>query len=107
MGVVILIYALRMLHKIIERFSIPGLRTGMVSGYYGEPPKWMYWMKQSSVYFAGLMVMKFIVGLLFALFPWLGMVGDFLLSWTEGNKKVQVFFVMFVRTPTLPPLDIC
>jgi len=40
--------------------------------------------------------MKIIVGLLFAIFPWLGRVGDFLLGWTEGNRKVQIAFVMFI-----------
>lgn len=94
-GVVFLVYTLRLLHKTLEKCPIPGFRTGITSGYYGDPPKWTWWVKQSSIYFAGLMIMKFFVWVLFALFPWLGRVGDFLLSWTEGNKKVQVFFVMF------------
>ncbi|KAF8247633.1 hypothetical protein K440DRAFT_628529 [Wilcoxina mikolae CBS 423.85] len=95
LGVVILIYALRLLHKFVELCPIPGLRTGVTSGYYGDPPKWTYWTKQASIYFAGLMIMKFIVWIIFALFPWLGRVGDFLLQWTEGNRRLQVFFVMF------------
>lgn len=57
-------------------------------------------MKQAVIYFAGLMGMKFIVWIIFALCPWLGRVGDWLLAWTEGDKRLQVFFVMFVRFPT-------
>jgi hypothetical protein len=97
---VFLIYTLRLLHKTLEMCPLPGFRVGVTSGQYGDPPRWSWWMKQSSIYFAGLMIMKFFVWVLFALFPWLGRVGDFLLSWTEGNKRVQVFFVMFVRNPS-------
>lgn len=55
-------------------------------------------MKQAIVYFMGLMGMKFVVWLIFAFCPWLGHVGDWLLAWTEGDKRLQVFFVMFVST---------
>ncbi|TGZ81136.1 hypothetical protein EX30DRAFT_371811 [Ascodesmis nigricans] len=94
-GVLILIYILRVLQKIVETVPIPGLRTGTKSGYYGDPPNWIYWAKQCSIYFTGLMGMKFVVWIIFAVFPWLGRVGDWLLAWTEGNRNLQVFFVMF------------
>lgn len=57
-------------------------------------------MKQAIIYFAGLMGMKFVVWIIFALCPWLGRVGDWLLAWTEGDKRLQVFFVMFVCSPS-------
>ncbi|KAI5791960.1 vacuolar membrane protein-domain-containing protein [Geopyxis carbonaria] len=95
LGVVILIYLLRFFHKIVVICPIPGLRTGITSGYYGEPPKWRYWTKQALIYFLGLMTMKFMVWMIFAIFPWLGRVGDWLLAWTEGNRQLQIFFVMF------------
>lgn len=98
-GVVILIYALRLLNRLLELCPISYLRTGIDSGYYGDPPRWTFWMKQAAIYFTGLMIMKSIVWLIFALFPWLGMVGDYLLRWTEDNRKLQVFFVMFVSLP--------
>lgn len=44
----------------------------------------------------GLMGMKLVVWLIFALCPWLGRLGDWMLAWTEGDKRLQVFFVMFV-----------
>lgn len=50
------------------------------------------------------MGMKFVVWIIFALCPWLGRVGDWLLAWTEGDKRLQVFFVMFVRSSPAPIL---
>ena len=102
-GVVVLIYALRALQRLLALCPLPGFKTGVDSGYYGAPPRWAFWAKQAAVYFAGLMVMKFVVWLVFALFPWLGRVGDWLLAWTEGNRRLQVFFVMFVGAPARAP----
>ena len=38
--------------------------------------------------------MKLCVFIIFQLCPWIIRVGDWALRWTEGNAKVQVFFVM-------------
>lgn len=38
--------------------------------------------------------MKICVFIFFSLCPWIVAVGDWALRWTEGNEKVQVFFVM-------------
>ena len=86
---------------VLNTFKAEGLpfeacRTGITSGYYGEPPRWGWWAKQAVIYFSGLMGMKMVVWGIFELFPWLGMVGDFLLKWTEGDRMLQVGFVMFV-----------
>ncbi|CCX34062.1 vacuolar membrane protein-domain-containing protein [Pyronema domesticum] len=94
-GVIFLIYSLKFLNCILELCKLPGFRTGITSGYYGDPPQWGIWAKQSVIYFTGLMMMKFIVFIMFVLFPWLGKVGDFLLAWTEGDRRLQIFFVMF------------
>lgn len=51
-------------------------------------------MKQSLIYFIGLLSMKFIVLLIFIFLPWISHIGDWALRWTEGNEKLQVFFVM-------------
>ncbi|KAF3909707.1 hypothetical protein AA313_de0208942 [Arthrobotrys entomopaga] len=97
-GIAILIYALRIITHLCE--MLPPDNTfsyGITSGDYGNPPKASNWIKQSIIYFAGLMVMKLIVAILFAIFPIvLGKFGDFLLGWTEGNRKVQIAFVMFI-----------
>ena len=64
------------------------------SGNYGHPPRTYWWFKQSVIYFLGLMGMKFCVLILFLLLPWISRIGDWALGWTEGNERLQVFFVM-------------
>lgn len=64
------------------------------SGNYGRPPKATWWLKQSFIYFIGLLGMKICVFIAFQLCPWIVQVGDWALKWTEGNEMVQVFFVM-------------
>ncbi|KAK6512248.1 hypothetical protein TWF481_001138 [Arthrobotrys musiformis] len=97
-GIAILIYALRAITYLCELLPPDNpFSYGITSGDYGTPPKASNWIKQSVLYFAGLMFMKLIVAILFAIFPiLLGKFGDFLLGWTEGNRKVQIAFVMFI-----------
>ncbi|KAL7270543.1 hypothetical protein RUND412_006743 [Rhizina undulata] len=95
LGIAILIYILRLLNTLLLMSPFQFFKTGINSGDYGNPPKWSYWIKQTIIYFMGLMGMKFVVWIIFALCPWLGRVGDWLLAWTEGDRRLQVFFVMF------------
>jgi len=53
-------------------------------------------MKQSVIYFMGLMGMKICVLIIFLVLPWISRVGDWALRWTEGNEALQVAFVMFI-----------
>ncbi|KAI5797965.1 vacuolar membrane protein-domain-containing protein [Peziza echinospora] len=94
-GIFILIIILRLLQRLLLALPFPFWHTGITSGEYGDPPKWSSWGKQAIIYFCGLMGMKFVVWLMFEIFPWLGRFGDWLLRWTEGDKRIQVFFVMF------------
>ncbi|KAH8153358.1 uncharacterized protein LAJ45_02170 [Morchella importuna] len=94
-GIAILIVILRVLHTLLAWSPFEFFKRGINSGDYGDPPRWSWWLKQAIIYFMGLMGMKFVVWIIFALCPWLGHVGDWLLAWTEGNKRLQVFFVMF------------
>ncbi|KAL8954023.1 MAG: hypothetical protein Q9222_000145 [Ikaeria aurantiellina] len=64
------------------------------SGNYGRPARATWWLKQSFIYFIGLLGMKACVFAIFQLCPWIIRVGDWALKWTEGNATVQVFFVM-------------
>jgi len=98
-GIPILILILRLINHLLSLTNVPFLTTGMTSGYYGNPPKWTWWAKQSFFYFTGLMGMKVVVYLMFVFMPWLGAVGDWMLSWTDGDRRLQVFFVMFVSDP--------
>lgn len=40
--------------------------------------------------------MKLCVFFIIQLLPWIALVGDWALRWTEGNEALQVAFVMFV-----------
>lgn len=42
------------------------------------------------------MGMKFVVLIIFMVFPWISRVGDWALGWTEGNEKLQIVFVMML-----------
>ncbi|KAN0097100.1 vacuolar membrane domain containing protein [Tylopilus felleus] len=71
---------------------------GLKSGQYGNPPSVMYWVRQAAVYIFALATMKLLVLALFAFWPGIYAVGDWLLGWTtlfEG-ESVQVIFVMGV-----------
>ena len=66
------------------------------SGHYGQPPHASWWVKQSAIYFIGLILMKLCVLLIFTLVPGIAMVGDWALPWTEGSETLQIVFVMFI-----------
>ena len=66
------------------------------SGNYGSPPNAWWWLKQSLIYFCGLMGMKICVLIIFMMMPWISLVGDWALRWTEGNERVQIVFVMML-----------
>ena len=66
------------------------------SGNYGQPPKWTWWLKQAVLYFFGLLSMKACVFLIFELCPWIIVVGNWALRWTEGNEAIQIAFVMLI-----------
>lgn len=81
---------------LLNRLAMMAGVEGVKSGYYGHPPKVVWWLKQSGIYFVGLIVMKLLVWLVFALLPWLEKIAAFLLSWSNGHRKLEVAFVMFV-----------
>ena len=96
LGIAILVFFLRILHPLFAMTPLAKPPGSLESGNYGSPPQWRWWAKQSLIYFLGLLCMKFIVFLLFQIFPWLGWVGDWALRWTEGREWVQITFVMLV-----------
>ena len=53
-------------------------------------------MKQSFIYFIGLLLMKFCILAIFAVLPWIALAGDWALRWTEGSEALQIVFVMFI-----------
>jgi len=95
-GIPVLVILLRVLHSLFAKTPIANPPESIKSGYYGNPPRATWWLKQSVIYFIGLFGMKLFVFLLFAMLPWLPWVGDWALRWTEGNEALQIAFVMFI-----------
>ncbi|USP74868.1 hypothetical protein yc1106_02142 [Curvularia clavata] len=95
-GIPILVLLLKLLHAGFSRTPLANPPESIRSGNYGHPPRATWWLKQSIIYFLGLIGMKLCVLALFALLPWIAWVGDWALRWTEGNTALQIAFVMFV-----------
>ncbi|KAI4256325.1 MAG: hypothetical protein L6R42_006289 [Xanthoria sp. 1 TBL-2021] len=93
-GIPILLTLLRLLTYGFSLTPLGDPPESIQSGHYGRPAKASWWLKQSFIYFIGLLGMKACVFAIFQLCPWLIRVGDWALKWTEGNATVQVFFVM-------------
>ncbi|KAG8532666.1 uncharacterized protein KY384_002543 [Bacidia gigantensis] len=93
-GIPILIILLRLLTHgfLLTPFGEPP--ESIESGNYGRPPKTKWWFKQCFIYFLGLIGMKLCVYFIFKLCPWIIQIGDWALKWTEGDERIQVFFVM-------------
>ncbi|KAG9317801.1 vacuolar membrane protein-domain-containing protein [Chiua virens] len=72
-----------------KKLSIKGLKTGQ----YGNPPSVTYWVRQTAVYVFSITTMKLLVVALFAVWPRISSMGDWLLSWANG-ESIQVIFVM-------------
>ncbi|KAF8897857.1 vacuolar membrane protein-domain-containing protein [Infundibulicybe gibba] len=86
------------LHALTHIFSEKLHLQGFESGVYGTPPSFKYWARQAAIYVLSLTTMKLLVLALFALFPAIFKLGEWLLSWTwagEGDgDAVQVIFTM-------------
>lgn len=96
LGIPILIIILRLLTAGAMLTPLANPPESLRSGYYGAPPRISWWLKQSVLYFVGLLGMKFFVFVIFQLLPWIIEVGDWALRWTEGNTTIQITFVMFI-----------
>jgi hypothetical protein len=91
-----LILLLRLTTRLVAKTSFGKPAESIQSGNYGQPPNAWWWLKQSLIYFCGLMGMKLCVLILFMVLPWISRVGDWALGWTEGNEKLQIVFVMML-----------
>ncbi|KAF2012268.1 hypothetical protein BU24DRAFT_397253 [Aaosphaeria arxii CBS 175.79] len=95
-GIAILVVLLKLIHKGAALTPLANPPESIRSGNYGQPARATWWLKQSFLYFLGLLGMKFCVFLIFQLLPWIAWVGDWALRWTEGNTTLQITFVMFI-----------
>ncbi|KAH0840246.1 vacuolar membrane protein-domain-containing protein [Lanmaoa asiatica] len=75
-----------------KKLGIKGLKTGQ----YGNPPSVTFWVRQAAVYVFSITTMKLLVVALFAVWPGISSIGDWLLGWTTigDGDSVQVIFVM-------------
>ncbi|KAH8197942.1 hypothetical protein TruAng_007892 [Truncatella angustata] len=96
LGIPILIILLRVFTALVSYTPLGKPAESIQSGHYGSPPKAWWWVKQSIIYFCGLFGMKICVLVLFLLLPWIARIGDWALSWTDGNEKLQIVFVMML-----------
>lgn len=96
LGIPILLLILKVLHIGAARTALANPPESIKSGNYGDPPKASWWLKQSLLYFIGLLGMKICVFVIFQLCPWIVVVGDWALRWTEGNTALQIAFVMLI-----------
>ena len=96
LGIPILIISLRLLTAGASLTPLANPPESIRSGNYGTPPRATWWLKQSMIYFIGLLGMKSCVFIVFELLPWIVQVGDWALRWTEGNEAVQIAFVMLI-----------
>ncbi len=96
LGIPILILLLRLITAIVSFTPVGKPLESIQSGNYGHPPSAWWWLKQSVIYFCGLFGMKICVLVIFVAMPWISKVGDWALSWTDGNEKLQIAFVMMI-----------
>ncbi|KAJ5138929.1 uncharacterized protein N7515_003777 [Penicillium bovifimosum] len=96
LGIPILILLLRVLNYIAFYTPLANPSESIESGNYGQPPRVTWWLKQSIVYFMGLLGMKVSVFFIIQLFPFIVKAGDWSLRWTEGNTALQIIFVMLL-----------
>lgn len=95
-GVPILFLLLKILQKGASLTALARPAESIKSGVYGHPPQATWWLKQSIIYFLALLLMKLCVFFIFAVLPWIALVGDWALRWTEDSENLQIAFTMFV-----------
>jgi hypothetical protein len=96
LGIPVLILLLRLTTRLVAYTPLGKPPESIESGNYGRPPNAWWWLKQSFIYFCGLMGMKICVLVFFMMLPWISRVGDWALGWTEGNEQLQIVFVMML-----------
>lgn len=82
-------------HLFVEKFQLKGFESGV----YGSPPSFKFWARQAAVYVLTLTTMKLLVFVLFALFPGIINIGEWLLSWTwtgDGDALQVILYVMII-----------
>lgn len=92
LGVPVLWFFLYIIHMTAFRVGV----TEIISGQYGNPPKWSAFLKQAGLYLVAMVCMKSVLFSVTQMIPWLDDVGAFLLSWTNWSPELQVVFVILI-----------
>ncbi|CCM00425.1 uncharacterized protein FIBRA_02456 [Fibroporia radiculosa] len=87
------------LHLLTWLFSEKLLFKGFESGQYGSPPSLTYWARQAAIYVISLLTMKLLVVGLFAAWPGIFKLGEWLLEYLGPSDAVQVILYVLVRVP--------
>ncbi|RMY55860.1 hypothetical protein D0864_13730 [Hortaea werneckii] len=95
-GIPVLYLLLKVLHGLFVHTPLARPKESIKSGHYGQPPRVTWWLKQSVIYFIGLVGMKLFVFFLFAAMPFLPWIGDWALRWANGNEALEITFAMFI-----------
>ncbi|TCD70007.1 hypothetical protein EIP91_005257 [Steccherinum ochraceum] len=82
------------LHLITFFFTEKCQFKGYESGKYGTPPSLNYWARQTAVYVFSISSMKLLVVALFALWPGIFTMGEWMLSFLGSSDAAQVIFTM-------------
>lgn len=96
LGIPILYLSLLTINRLAYYTPLARPPESIETGNYGQPPRIMWWFKQSILYFIGLLWMKLCVFVLIQVFPVIVKIGDWALRWTEGNTALQIIFVMLL-----------
>jgi hypothetical protein len=91
-GVPVLCFFLYLVHSAAFKLGV----TEVVSGQYGHPPLWRAFFKQAFLYCVAMVFMKITLALFEWWMPFLDDLGNFLISWTSFDSRVQVAFVMLI-----------
>ena len=83
-------YIYLVLHAADKLFTERLKLQGFKSGQYGNPPSLAYWGRQAAIYVFTILTMKLLVVGLFAAWPGIFDVGEWLLGWTAGSDRLQV-----------------
>ncbi|KAF5588807.1 fk506-binding 2 precursor [Fusarium pseudocircinatum] len=100
-GIPMVIIFQNLLAKIAQLTPFGQPPESIQSGYYGNPPDIKWWLKQSTIYFTALVGMKISVFVILITLPWIVSVGDWTLTWMNGNQELEIVFVMMVFPLTM------
>lgn len=83
-------YIYLVLHGADKLFTDYLQLKGFRSGEYGDPPSIAFWGRQAAVYVFTILTMKLLLVALFAAWPGIFTIGEWLLSWIGKNDRLQV-----------------